>query len=95
MTKEELLKSLSKRLFWWELDESDLTERRIIIQTLDRGALEDWQALLSLYTKAELLSFLHQAVAGEMHPKSWNFAHLYFAGFDKPVPPMPTRYIPV
>ena len=69
----------SQNLFW-DSDIADIDlkkhQRYIIERVITRGRMEDFEKLLSIYDRIEIVSALLQAK--ELDPKSAHFCHWYF-----------------
>ena len=83
------LEQVRARMLWWQVPGSPpASNKRLITQIMEYGNLEDVQAMLQHFSKAEILDALERPLAGVLTSKSWNFWYIYFG---KDVPPLPKR----
>ena len=83
------LEQVRTRMLWWQVPGAPpASSKRLITQIMEYGNLEDVQAMLQHFSKAEILDALERPLAGVLTAKSWNFWHIYFG---KDVPPLPKR----
>lgn len=93
-----LLKELAAKHIWWKTPEEAMKyPSRIVAQTMDRGSIDDINALFGAFGGDYLKSVVTKAEAGQFSERSWNYWH-YRLGLASPEgpppPPMPVRKIP-
>ncbi|MBX3749125.1 MAG: hypothetical protein KF897_03465 [Opitutaceae bacterium] len=91
-----LLKELAAKHIWWKTPEEAMKyPSRIVAQTMDRGSIDDINALFEAFGEDYLKSVVTKAEAGQFSARSWHYWHcrLGLASHEGP-PPLPVRKIP-
>ncbi|MGB3225585.1 MAG: hypothetical protein WBB23_22540 [Desulforhopalus sp.] len=95
MTSEQLsfLQSKAANYIWWKTPEEAIEFPLLVLgQVMD---LCNWGDLIDLektFSKEELLSFLEDAEAGQLRPRSWNFWHIRLGFEYEDIPLYPVRF---
>jgi hypothetical protein len=91
-----LLKELAAKHIWWKTpDEALEFPTRITAQAMNRGSLEEINALTHVLGEDYLKEIIQHAEAGQFNERSWHYWH-YRLGLARlgEVPALPARRIP-
>ena len=81
------LHEVAQRLIWWSKPEDALQDpKRLIAQIMTYGDLEDTQAMLRAFSRAQLEDVLNNPPSGVFTPEAWNAWHLLLGKKPKPLP---------
>lgn len=83
------LNQVAKRIVWWEKPDIAVRNRkRLILQILEYGNLDDVRTLIHTMGHKDIINALHFPLPGIMTEKSWRFWHIYYG---LPIKPLPKR----
>ncbi|MBQ7617619.1 MAG: hypothetical protein IJS50_01965 [Desulfovibrio sp.] len=92
MTKEQFLNSTAKLIWWQPKSEAIKDLPYLLRQVMTLGNYTECAAMLSLFSKRQLLQALKTAKAGQMTGRAWSFWHYYLTNCKiGELPPEPTR----
>jgi len=88
------LLAIAEKLCWWEAPEQALRRRdRFVAQVMVLGNWDDVQAVRNSFGEEAFRAVLRSPPPGVFDARSWNYWHLALG--VQPVPPLPTRNIPL
>ncbi|MDA8093489.1 MAG: hypothetical protein M0T84_06170 [Betaproteobacteria bacterium] len=83
---------LAKQYVWWMLpDEAAEKPKKIILQLLKMGTLEDYRTGLEIWGREAFVAALETMNPGDVDENSWNYWRLHYG---LPPKPFPKREIP-
>lgn len=93
-TRCALVTRLAKRYIWWKQPAEAMRFPQILFaQVMDRGTLEDMDALEDKIGARTLIGVLERAEIGQFRPQSWTYWHYRLGVANEPhdMPAMPIR----